>query len=60
MSEENYEGQYFVTKELGLLACHNGQNDSAFPGIYKIFIKKKQQSFVFKFIRSKTIPKIYF
>jgi hypothetical protein len=41
MSEENYEGQYFVTKELGLLACHNGQNDSAFPGIYKIFIKKK-------------------
>lgn len=31
MSEENYEGQYSVTKEFGLLACHNGQNDSAFP-----------------------------
>jgi len=40
MSEENYEGQYSVTKEFGLLACHNGQNDSAFPGIIEIFIIK--------------------
>ena len=39
----NYTGVYQVSTEVGLLACHNGLNDPAFPGIkfymLKMFIR---------------------
>ena len=33
-NQADYTGVYAVTKNQGLLACHNGLNDSAFPGKY--------------------------
>ena len=39
----DYTGVYDVTTEWGLLACHNGLNDTAFPGKIQINDNSRDQ-----------------